>query len=116
MNHFNIIILIFIDSLQTTATAPNIVLTQNRTIVRIPTHAPRSVSVTTGPSLSGSMPSVKTVGVAAKGGYEGGKVSRRERTLDPVMIGSLVTASFVLIVVVPFLMCLVFFRHQRQRR
>lgn len=115
MNHFNIIILIFIDSLQTTATAPNIVLTQNRTIVRIPTHAPRSVSVTTGPSLSGSMPSVKTVGVAAKGGYEGGKVSRRERTLDPVMIGSLVTASFVLIVVL-FLMCLVFLRHQRQRR
>lgn len=116
MNHFNIIILIFIDSLQTTATAPNIVLTQNRTIVRIPTHAPRSVSVTTGPSLSGSMPSVKTVGVAAKGGYEGGKVSRRERMLDPVMIGSLVTASFVLIVVVPFLMCLVCLRHQRQRR
>lgn len=115
MNHFNIIVLIFIDSLQTTATAPNIVLTQNRTIVRIPTHAPRSVSVTTGPSLSGSMPSVKTVGVAAKGGYEGGKVSRRERTLDPVMIGSLVTASFVLIVVL-FLMCLVFLRHQRQRR
>lgn len=115
MNHFNIIILIFIDSLQTTATAPNIVLAQNRTIVRIPTHAPRSVSVTTGPSLSGSMPSVKTVGVAAKGGYEGGKVSRRERTLDPVMIGSLVTASFVLIVVL-FLMCLVFLRHQRQRR
>ena len=83
--------------------------------MRIPTHAPRSVSVTTGPSLSGSMPSVKTVGVAAKGGYEGGKVSRRERTLDPVMIGSLVTASFVLIVVL-FLMCLVFLRHQRQRR
>lgn len=95
MNHFNIIILIFIDSLQTTATAPNIVLTQNRTVVRIP---------------------AKTVGVAAKGGYGGGKVSRRERTLDPVMIGSLVIASFVLIVVVPFLMCLVFLRHQRQRR
>lgn len=104
------------DSLQTTATAPNVVLTQNKTVVRIPAHAPRNVSVTTGPSLPGSVPSEKTVGVAAKGGYGGGKVSRRERTLDPVMIGSLVTASFVLIVVVPFLMCLVFLRHQRQRR
>lgn len=114
MNHFNIIILIFIDSLQTTATAPNIDLTQNRTVVRIPAHASRNVTVTTGPSLSGSVPSEKTVGVAAKGGYGGGKVSRRERTLDPVMIGSLVTASFVLIVM--FLICLVFLRHQRQRR
>ena len=116
MNHFNIIILIFIDSLQTTATAPNTDLTQNRTVVGIPAHASRNVSMTTGPSLSGSVSSAKTVGVAAKGGYEGGKVSRRERTLDPVMIGSLVTASFVLIVVVPFLMCLAILRHQRQRR
>ena len=116
MNHFNIIILIFIGSLQTTATTPNIDLTQNRTVVRIPAHASRNVSVKTGPSLSRSVPSEKTVGVAAKGADGGGKVSRRERTLDPVMVGSLVTASFVLIVVVPFLMCLVFLRHQRQRR
>ena len=56
------------------------------------------------------------MGVATKGPNGGGKVSHRERTLDPVMVGSLVTASFVLIVVVPFLMCLVFLRRQRQRR
>lgn len=116
MNHFYTIILIFIDTLQTTATLPNIDLTQNRTVVRTPTHASRNVSVKTGPSLSWSGPSEKTVGVAEKGADGDGKVSRHERTLDPVMIGSLVTASFVLIVVVPFLMCLVFLRHQRQRR